>query len=125
MRIMILKSCLQLVEDTTAVACRAPWRVKEDDINLAEFQFCSKRLKLADRIINKEGVQFFVSCITPIEQNVQGEISADEEKGAGDPQKIYPGKSYFIAYCEISKCSKDKIFRALHGADMDPTVSGK
>ena len=54
---------------------------------------------------------------------MQGEISADEEEGAGDPQKIYPGKSYFIAYCKISKCSKHGIFRALHGADMDPTIS--
>ena len=33
---MIHKSCLQLLEDTTAVACRALWRVKEDDINLAK-----------------------------------------------------------------------------------------
>ena len=92
MRIMIHKSCLQLVEDTTAVACRAVLRVKEDDINLAENHFCSKRLKLADRIINKElkGVQFFVSCITAIEQNVQVKISADEEDGVRDPQKIYP-----------------------------------
>ena len=123
MRIMILKSCLLLVEDTTAVACRALWRVKEDDKNLAENQFCWKRLKLAGRIINKEGVQFFVSCITAIEQNVQGKISADEEEGARDQQKIYPAISYYIAYCEISKCSKDGIFRALHGADVDPTIS--
>ena len=123
MRIMILKSCLQLVEDTKAVACRALWRVKEDDIKLAENQICSKRLKLDDRIIDMEGVQFFVSCITAIEQNVQSKLSADEAEGARDPHKIYPGVSYFIAYRETSQCSKDAIFRALHDADMDPTIS--
>ena len=120
---MILKSCLQLVEDTKAIACRALWRVKEDDIKLAENQICSKRLKLDDRIIDMEGVQFFVLCITAIEQNVQGKLSADEAEGARDPHKIYPGVSYFIAYCETSQCSKDAIFRALHDADMDPTIS--
>ena len=123
MRIMILKSCLQLVEDTKAVACRTLWMVKEVDIKLAENQICSKRLKLDDRIIDMKGVQFFVLCITTTEQNVQGKISADEEEGARDPQKIYPGVSYFIAYCETWKCSKDAIFRALHDADMGPTIT--
>jgi len=80
------QSILQLVEDTKAVACRALWRVKEDDIK-GENQFCSKRLKVDDRIIEMEGVQFFVSHITAIEQNVKGKISADEEEGARDPQK--------------------------------------
>lgn len=118
-----VKLCLQVVEDTKAVACRALWRVKKEDANLAENQICSKRLKLDDTIIAMDGVQFFLSCITAIEQNVSRKFSPDDVDEAGDPQKIYPGVSYFIAYRDTSKCSKDAIFRALHEADMDPTIS--
>ena len=119
-----VKSCLQLVEDTKAVACRALWRVKEEDISMAKNQICSHRLKLDDTIIGMEGVQFFVSCITEIEQNVARRITRGEDGRGFNPEKIvYPGVSYFIAYRETSKCSKDAIFRALYEADMDPTIN--
>ena len=119
-----VKSCLQLVEDTKAVACRALWRVKEEDISMAKNQICSHRLKLDDTIIGMEGVQFFVSCITEIEQNVARRITPGEDGRGFNPEKIvYPGVSYFIAYRETSKCSKHAIFRALYEADMDPTIN--
>ena len=119
-----VKSCLQLVEDTKAVACRALWRVKEEDISMAKNQICSHGLKLDDAIIGMEGVQFFVSCITEIEQNVTHRITPGEDERGFNPEKIvYPGVSYLIAYRETSKCSKDAIFRALYEADMDPTIN--
>ena len=70
---------------------------------MAKNQICSHRRKLDDRIIGMEGVQFFVSCITEIEQNVARRISPGEDEGGCNPEKIvYPGFSFFIAYRETS-----------------------
>ena len=99
-----VKSCLQLVEDTKAVACRALWRVKEEDISMAKNQICSHRLKLDDTIIGMEGIQFFVSCITEIEQNVARRITPGEDERGFNPEKI-------VYLC------------ALYEADMDPTIN--
>ena len=98
--------------------------MKEEDLQLAENQICSKRMTLDDKIIEMEGVQFFISCITRIEEKTSRALSdEDDDDNGGSHLKTYPGVAYFVAYRETSTCSKEAIFRALHDADMDPTIS--
>ena len=59
--------------------------MKEEDLQLAENQICSKRMTLDDKIIEMEGVQFFISCITRIEEKtsraLSDELFAKRQKG--------------------------------------------
>ena len=70
-----------------------------------------------------EGVQFFISCITRIEKTSRALSDEDDDDNGGSHLKTYPGVAYFVAYRETPTCSKEAIFRALHDADMDPTIS--
>ena len=56
----------QLKPRHRAIACRATWRVREDDIEQATLQIASKRLLLNDVIQAIEGVVFFFSCISGV-----------------------------------------------------------
>ncbi|CAB4031064.1 Hypothetical predicted protein, partial [Paramuricea clavata] len=107
-----------LSHDTYGLACRAIWRVSDEDRELAKNQICSKRLQLDDQIVAMDGVQFFILCITMVETNAD----EDDEATSDDPT-IFPGLAYFIVFRETSKCMKETIFAALHYADMEPTIT--
>ena len=110
-----------MTNDLQAISCRAVWRVKDDDIELATKQICSKRLELDDLIASIEGVQFFVSCITAVTSNPKtsgGDRSANSNEG-----KVYPAIAFFIVYRESSMCNESTLFTELHKRDVDVTIS--
>ena len=45
------------------VTCRAIWRVKREDLFLAENLIASKRLQLDEKVSKVKGVQFFFSAV--------------------------------------------------------------
>ena len=95
--------------------------MKDDDIELATKQICSKRLELDDLIASIEGVQFFVSCITAVTSNPK--TSGGETSGNSNEGKVYPAIAFFIVYRESSMCNETTLFRELHKRDVDVTIS--
>ena len=99
-----------------AVACRAVWRVNNQDGKLANDLISSKRLRLEDIILRIEGVQFHISCVV---SNKKGRTNATDIPG----EICYPAIAMFIVYRPTERCSEDTLFSAMHNADLEPSIT--
>ena len=108
----------QITANLKAVSCRAIWRVRRTDIELARNQIASKRLRLDEILLEMNGVQFFLSAITSQMSNPK--LSHDEDSEAPDS---YPAIAYFIVYKESDTCNENVQFTALHNEDVETELT--
>ena len=99
-----------------ALVCRATWRVREEDVELATLQIASKRLKLDDVIKSMKSVHFFFSCITAVSTNEKRSSTGQSKNEA------YPAIAYFIVYTPSEECNQDTFFARLHNEDLEPNI---
>lgn len=110
----------QLKPKHRAIACRATWRVREDDIEQATLQIASKRLLLNDVIEAIEGVVFFFSCISGVCSNANRKRDPNSRPRNSD---TYPCVSFFIVFEPNERCNDETIFAALHNEDVEPEIT--
>ena len=70
----------QITRKLSAVSCRAVWRVKEKDKELAENLLCSKRLDMDDAFCKMAEIQFFFSSVTWVTRNKKRKRSTECEE---------------------------------------------
>ena len=106
--------------DVKTLACRAVWRVEQDDLPLANNLISSKRLTLDDTLASISGVQYFFSCVTTMRSNAK---KSSSRTGEMQNPPCYPVVAYFICYQMNEVCNENTIFAALNNADMEQTVA--
>ena len=102
------------------LACRAVWRVQHEHLPLAHNLTASKRLTLDDMLVSISGIMYFFSCVTVMKSNVKRARTQTDETGN---RLCYPGVAYFLCFRRNEVCNENKIFAALHNADMEPTIA--
>lgn len=115
----VLSTFFQITNNLQAVACRATWRVKQQDVELARFQIASKRLLLDDAVSSINGVQFFFSSITSVCSNAKSSGSQDGETNADE---TYPAVAYFIVFRQCEGFNENILFATLHNQDVEPEI---
>ena len=103
-----------------AVACRAVWRVKNEDIKLANDLISSKRLQLEEIISRLEGVQFLISCVSGVVSNKKVRTNASDIR---EEERCYPAIALFIVYRPTERCNERTLFSAMHNADLEPSIT--
>ncbi|XP_028403921.1 uncharacterized protein LOC114526506 [Dendronephthya gigantea] len=105
-----------------AAACRAVWRVRHADIDIARNQIASKRLRLDQVVGAMNGVQFFFSCITSVMCNARSATDYDSNEPIRTPES-YPAIGYFVVYKESATCNENRLFSIIHNEDLDASVT--
>ena len=70
----------QITGKLSAVSCRAVWRVKENNKELAVNLLCSKRLDMDDALCKLAEIQLFFSSITGVTRNKKRKRSTECEE---------------------------------------------
>lgn len=118
-----LSQCPQITDDLKAVGCRATWRVKDDDVQLATNQIASKRLQLDEALSAIHGVQFFFSCVSSVCSNAkEAKRSNKTQEEPPIEEKTYPAIGYFVVYRKTETCNENALFAALHNQDVEPKI---
>jgi hypothetical protein len=104
-----------------AVVCRAVWRVRETDIDIARNQIASKRLRLDQVVSSMNGVQFFFSCVTSVMCNAKS--AKDDDNETSYTHESYPAIAYFVVYKECATCNEKILFSTIHNEELDAEVT--
>ncbi|CAB4032953.1 Hypothetical predicted protein, partial [Paramuricea clavata] len=110
-----------ITEQLEAVACRAVWRVRETNIDIARNQIASKRLRLDQVVSSMNGVQFFFSCVTSVMCNAKS--AKDDDNETSYTPESYPAIAYFVVYKECATCNEKILFSTIHNEELEAEVS--